>query len=700
MTLGKKIGVGFGTLMLLMAFLGGLAVWNIGDVRQHITYLTTENIPEVQVANDVERSALSTMYAMRGFVMSHDPTFWETGVAELGKVKTFLGNAKTLGASSPRLAKLTDAATAAETSALEYERLALETKATIEAMTAERTKLSETAKKYMDNCYAYLAGQEKSLREEITGKSQPAAAPAPAAEAAPAPEAAPATVVEAAPAAVGAAVTPEKLVERADKITVVNNIIDLQNATRLAVWKGQAINDVTALESVLKNFDDADKLFETLKATTRQEANLKQIELTRAAGMEYKAGMVALIEDMKKLAALGVTRGAVAAQVLKQAQDTAKLGMDDTVRVANASVSDASTQIIIGFCISVAIGIVLALVITRSITGSITGIIGSLREGAAQVSGASGQVAQASQSMAEGASEQASSLEETSASLEELTSMTRQNAENANKANSMTIEARNGADKGRAAMKGMMEAVAQIKTSSDETARIIKTIDEIAFQTNLLALNAAVEAARAGDAGKGFAVVAEEVRNLAQRSAEAAKNTAALIDESKKNSDRGVAASDEVAAILEQIADVVGKVATLMAEVSAGSNEQAQGIDQISTAVAQMDKVTQTTAANSEEAASAGEELSAQARELNEMVASLTALIKGRAAADADLRNDANISNRNGGNARRHVALNFSSGGERRSRPSASTALAAPSARTRVANPEQVIPLDEDITDF
>ncbi|MBX7256321.1 MAG: hypothetical protein K1Y02_08150 [Candidatus Hydrogenedentes bacterium] len=681
LTLGKKIAVGFGTLMLLMAFLGGLAVWNIGSVRQQITYLTTENIPEVQVANDVERHSLLTMYNMRGYALSYDPKFWDQGATELESVKKYLTDAKAMGDSTPRLAKLKEAASIAEEHALEYEGLAKQSKETIDQIAKDRETLNEAAKKYMDVCYAFLAGQEAKLREELTGKAAEGDATAQA-------------------GATTGAITPDKLVQRADKVTIVNNIIDQGNETRIAVWKGQALNDAKSIEEALKNFDEIAKLLESLKPITHLEEDLKRIEECNAAGMEYKTAMTELVGSMTKLADISTKRGEAAQAVLDQAQSTAKMGMDDTVRVATAAVSDASTQIIIGFCISVAIGIVMALLITRSITRAITIIIGNLREGAAQVNSASQQVAQASQSMAEGASEQASSLEETSASLEELTSMTRQNAENANKANAMTIEARNGADKGRAAMKGMMEAVAQIKSSSDETARIIKTIDEIAFQTNLLALNAAVEAARAGDAGKGFAVVAEEVRNLAQRSAEAAKNTAALIDESKKNSDRGVAASDEVASILEQIADSVSKVATLMAEVSAGSNEQAQGIDQISTAVAQMDKVTQTTAANSEEAASAGEELSAQARELNEMVASLTALIKGRAAAEADLRSDGN-GLALGSGKRRVATLGFSGGnGDRRSKSSTGTALAAPSARSRVASPEQVIPLDEDIKDF
>jgi methyl-accepting chemotaxis protein len=169
-------------------------------------------------------------------------------------------------------------------------------------------------------------------------------------------------------------------------------------------------------------------------------------------------------------------------------------------------------------------------------------------------------------------------------------------------------------------MKRMGSAIMKIKESSDSTAKIIKTIDEIAFQTNLLALNAAVEAARAGEAGKGFAVVAEEVRNLAQRSAEAAKNTAQLIEESQENSEGGVRISDEVGKILGRIVDGVKKVNDLIGEFNAASNEQSNGIEQVNIAVSQMNKVTQQNAANSEESASAAEELNSQAEELAAMV--------------------------------------------------------------------------------
>jgi len=282
--------------------------------------------------------------------------------------------------------------------------------------------------------------------------------------------------------------------------------------------------------------------------------------------------------------------------------------------------------------VAAAIGI--GLLVTRSITAPLGRAIGSLTLGAEQVASASNQIAQASQQMAEGSSEQASSLEETSSSLEEMASITRQNAENTKQANLMAAELRASGEKGLQAMEDMSGAIGRMKESADSTAKIVKTIDDIAFQTNLLALNAAVEAARAGEAGKGFAVVAEEVRNLALRSAEAAKTTASLIEESQGNAGKSVAVTNEVAQMIASDLARLQKVAGLVAEVAAASQEQAQGIEQVNVAVAQMDRVTQSNASNAEESASASEELSAQARELNDMVVLLTLIANGGQAND------------------------------------------------------------------
>jgi methyl-accepting chemotaxis protein len=241
--------------------------------------------------------------------------------------------------------------------------------------------------------------------------------------------------------------------------------------------------------------------------------------------------------------------------------------------------------------------------------------------GAEQVASASVQVSTGGQSLSQGASEQASSLEEVSSNLQEMSSMTKQNAINAREAKGVADQARYSADKGAESMNLMSSAINKIKTSSDSTAKIVKTIDEIAFQTNLLALNAAVEAARAGDAGKGFAVVAEEVRNLAMRSAEAAKNTANLIEEAVKNSENGVNINTEVLKNFQEITERTNKVSQVVAEIAAASDQQDQGISQINKAVEQMNQVTQQNAANAEESASAAEEMSSQSEEMRSMVA-------------------------------------------------------------------------------
>jgi methyl-accepting chemotaxis protein len=237
-----------------------------------------------------------------------------------------------------------------------------------------------------------------------------------------------------------------------------------------------------------------------------------------------------------------------------------------------------------------------------------------------QIASAASQVGAGSQSLAQGTSEQASSLEEISASLQEMTSTTKQNALSARQCDRVSESARATAHQGVQSMERLADAMTRIRSTSDQTARIVKTIDEIAFQTNLLALNAAVEAARAGDAGKGFAVVAEEVRALAMRSAESARMTADLIEGAVATAHTGAELSGEVAANLREIASRTDELRGVVAEIAASSDQQSQGIAQVTAAVEQVNAVTQTAAANSEESAAASEELSSQAVVMKSLV--------------------------------------------------------------------------------
>lgn len=283
---------------------------------------------------------------------------------------------------------------------------------------------------------------------------------------------------------------------------------------------------------------------------------------------------------------------------------------------------DIST--IMGATAATGIGIVLAFVLGLFLSGSIIrpiqGLIGGLREGAEQVAAASLQVSSASQHLAAGTSEQASSLEETSSSLEELSSMTKHNADSAHQAKTMMTDVQQIVEKVNHHMEQMSHAILEITRSSEETGKIIKTIDEIAFQTNLLALNAAVEAARAGEAGAGFAVVAEEVRNLALRSAEAARNTNELIENTIKAIHNGKELTQLTQEAFRENMTISGRVGQLVEEIATASQEQSQGIGQINVAVAQMDKSIQQAAASAEHSAAAAEAMTVQAKKIRGFV--------------------------------------------------------------------------------
>ena len=329
--------------------------------------------------------------------------------------------------------------------------------------------------------------------------------------------------------------------------------------------------------------------------------------------------------------------------IVKDIRDAAgRIGEENSQETA-ALVRQTRISIVVGVILVAALIIGALIVFMQSMPRPFRALAAELHAAVASVSAAAGQGATASQMLAEGSTEQAASLEESSSSLEEMAGMTNRNAESAAKANDLTRQARHVADAGAREMQAMAGAMQDIKASSDDIAKIIKTIDEIAFQTNLLALNAAVEAARAGDAGMGFAVVAEEVRNLAQRSAQAAKETTAKIEGAIAKTAQGVQISAKVATSLADIVEKVRQVDELVAEVSAASREQNQGVQQITAAVSQMDKVVQNNAAAAEESASAAEVLNAQAATLQQGIDTLQRLVGGtRKVAAASAQTDDN----------------------------------------------------------
>lgn len=268
-------------------------------------------------------------------------------------------------------------------------------------------------------------------------------------------------------------------------------------------------------------------------------------------------------------------------------------------------------------------------IVDRQVLRPLTASAGQLRAEVTTVAEAAESLSSTSRRMIDGANDQAASVEQTSASLELMAAQTQANATSASQAQERAHGALTRARDSQQAMREMAQAIGAIKSSSDQTVQILKSIDDIAFQTNLLALNAAVEAARAGDAGKGFAVVAQEVRSLAQRSADAARETANLITASQANAERGVHTSDEVNRILEAVADDIDATVSLMADVVTASAEQATGISQVKDAVVLIDRVSQANAQVAAASEASSDQLNLVSAELQGTAQDLVRVMEG-----------------------------------------------------------------------
>ncbi|MFZ5453426.1 MAG: methyl-accepting chemotaxis protein [Thermodesulfobacteriota bacterium] len=380
-----------------------------------------------------------------------------------------------------------------------------------------------------------------------------------------------------------------------------------------------------------------------------------------------------------------------------------RLAMDPVVKMTetNLAANESTSSRIVSQRITILIVLGVAIIVLASMLGwflvenvivkQLKRLITGINESSEQVTAGAVQVSGASQALAQGATEQAASLEETTASLEEMGSMTRQNADNANQANVLVTESGRVVERANTSMTDLTYSMKEITRASDETAKIIKTIDEIAFQTNLLALNAAVEAARAGEAGAGFAVVADEVRSLAMRAADAAQKTADLIENTVAKVREGSNLVYRTAEDFTEVAGSTSKVKELVAEIAAASQEQAQGVEQINRTMVEMDKVVQSNAANAEESASASQQLSAQSEQMKIIVGDLVVLMGG----------GANGQSARGGSRQAErvpdAPLRFrATPGQPETRiPNSMEKLTATGKSGRLLSPKEVIPLED-----
>ena len=316
-----------------------------------------------------------------------------------------------------------------------------------------------------------------------------------------------------------------------------------------------------------------------------------------------------------------------------------RTNLDDVAKLAKGRADSAVTSFeskaseviwVIGILGAVifAVGFVMGLALEKQILSQMRPILNTLGNASDHIEQASREVASGGERLSQGSVQQASSLEESTATTQEIADTSRSNAERARKATDVAEEVYKVSESGTKAMSDLDGVIREIDQASQETAKIVSTIDEIAFQTNLLALNAAVEAARAGDSGRGFAVVAEEVRALAQRSSVAAHETAAKLTRARELSTKGCSESERVRKMLDDITTAAQQASSVIREIAETSEGQAEGIKQLSAGLQELDKVSQENSAAAEQFAASGEELSAQSTELTNSYRALKGLVE------------------------------------------------------------------------
>jgi uncharacterized phage infection (PIP) family protein YhgE len=470
-------------------------------------------------------------------------------------------------------------------------------------------------------------------------------------------------------------------------------LFDTDQATYDRIYK--------SYENAIKKIPEAADIYEKIPKLAGTEAKWKETRPILNKWIEDEINVIKMIAEYKKTKNPDTYKIAYDKSlnettkdyyVLREAFDELeKMTSEYNEKLQTEAIREGHTAILLtlsGMILGALTAIMLGVFLSIAISKPINKVVDDLLKGAEQVAAASEQLSETSQQLAEGSSENAASIEETSSTISETSSMVQQNTENTREAAILSIDTKKSAEKENAEMGDMLSAMEDIKKSSSEISKIIKVIDDIAFQTNILSLNAAVEAARAGEAGAGFAVVAEEVRNLAQRSAQAAKDTATMIETSVERAATGVTIAKKVADSLNEITGKVEKVHAIMDEINVASQEQAQGIGQINKAVSQMEQVTQSIAANAEESASASEQLNAQAENMKEIVEDLIHIVSG----DNDDRLKRGSGQRS---VKKAPTKKIAEVKEYKKKP-----VSYGSNKTKAMRPDDVIPLEDDTMDF
>ncbi len=610
LTLGARLGLAFGALIVLMCVLGGLAVWRISMAATMATDVATLHAPEVQAATVVNVSAWRALYDIPNYALTGHDEYLRKGRQALATLKEDLKAADDLAARFPELGALDKGEMEARAKVAEFEALVDEVEAEYKNLALQETALSAAAKAYTDECRNLLNSYYVKMDSEIDQKLE-------------------ASVLK----------------ERRLKLAAVTELVELGNAIRIDNYRAQATDDTEALRNTLKGFVPLERCISSLEPIVREEVHQVMLRKIREAADSYKTGMEQILKSRLAIAEHTASLLNVGIAVTAKVSDVADGGMQSIKTAANEVASGlalTSTILIVGVLVATLAGVLIAWLSARAITGPI-------REGVNTLAATASQISSTIAQLASNASEAAAAVAETTTTVDEVRQTAQvaadkakavaDNAQGAARAaqagRQATDQTSEGLSRIREQMSSIGESITRLSEQSQAVGDIVSTVTDLAEQSNLLAVNASIEAAKAGDMGKGFAVVAQEIRSLAEQSKDSTKQVRAILSEVQRATGKAVMEAEqggrsvadgskqaeEAGQAIKTLTDTVQDATRAAVQIAASSQQQLVGMEQVGRA---MENIKQATTQNAEGA----RQLSAAAHSLQEVGSRLKAMVE------------------------------------------------------------------------